>query len=287
MNIKLLTYNTHSLHTEDGERDMQTLCDLLLSERPHILALQEVNQSENGRAADTDHTDGYFRAVSCTCPKQMKEDNFALELYWRMAQMGVSYHFTWLPVKRGYGRFDEGLALFSKEPIRSACGFYISKIRDYENWKTRMALLVQLKDSGLYICNTHTSRYDDREEPFFFQWKELNATLPNRDRLFLLGDLNNPAEVRGEGYDRIAESGYFDLYKLADIREGGGATAIGEIDGWRDKKTPQSGIRIDLVLSGFYPKAERITYTRVLDGERGGVASDHYGVMVNIEGMEL
>lgn len=287
MNLKILSLNAHSLHGEDRRQNTEALCDFLKKERPDVIALQEVNQSADGEVADTDHTELYRTAVTCTRPEPVKEDNFALELYWEMARRGVCYHFCWLPVKLGYGRFDEGLSFLCREPIRQACGFYISKTRSYENWKTRMALYAELKESGLYLCNVHTSRYDDEDEPFFEQWKRLDGRLPRKERLFLMGDFNNPAEIRGEGYDRIAESRYYDLYKLADERRGGISTVSGEIDGWRDGKAPEGGGRIDLILSGFYPKAKNIIYSRVLDGSRGDVVSDHYGIMVNIEGLEL
>ena len=285
MNLKLISLNAHSLHG-DVEKNLEGLCELLEKERPDAVALQEVNQYADAPRADCDHIDGFYRVATCACPVPLKEGNFALELFWRMARKGIPYHFSWLPVKLGYGRFDEGLAIFCREPIRQACGFYISEAREYGNWKTRMALLAELKESSLYICNTHTSRYDDPDEPFYEQWKRLDGMLYAKDRLFLMGDLNNPAEIRGEGYDRISESGYFDLYRLADVRRGAPSTVEGKIDGWRDGGLSEGG-RIDFIFSGFYPEADKISYFRVLDGERGQVVSDHFGVCVHIEGLEM
>lgn len=284
MNLKILTLNAHSLHGDEGERkkNINGLCELLERERPSIIALQEVNQGKNAEYADTDHTEGYYRAASCVCPVPLKNDNFALELNWQMARRGVPYHFTYLPIKMGYGRFDEGLALLSVSPIRSACGFYISRGESYEDHNTRMALLAEIKDTDLMICVTHTSRYDSTTDPFYDQWKRLSARLPENRRIILAGDFNCPADIRGEGYDRICESGYFDAYRLADKRIGGRETAEGGIDGWSDG----GGGRIDCIFFSFYPKAEEMVYYRVLDGERGDIVSDHYGVMVDIKGME-
>lgn len=285
MNLKLLTLNAHSLHGDRGERNkkMNDLCEFLSEERPNIISMQEVNQMADAPLADTDHTEGYYRAATCENPVPLKRGNFALDLAWNMAERGIPYHFTFLPMKKGYGIFDEGLAIFSLSPIRTSCGFYISRGEDYGDHNTRMALIAEIKDRDIMICNIHTSRYDHASDPFYDQWKRLTSRLPDSERLFIMGDLNCPAEVRGEGYDRVCEAGFFDAYRVADERTGGKETTEKGIDGWADGK--RCG-RIDYIFSSFYPKAERITYTRVLDGERGERVSDHFGVMVDIKGME-
>lgn len=280
-----MTLNTHSLHGEEASENIDRLCEFLGNELPDVIALQEVNQTESEEAADTDHTDGFYRIATCESPVPLKRDNFVLELWWRLSQRGIVYHFCWLPVKRGYGCFDEGLAFLSREPIESACGFYISRGKDYNDWKTRMALLMKQKGSPYTFCDLHTSRYDDRDDPFYEQWKRFIKRIPERENTVLLGDFNCPAEIRGEGYDRICESGYFDMYRLSDEREGGKETVYGGIDGWYDGALGDGG-RIDYIFTGFYPKAKRISYRRVLDGERGERVSDHFGVVVNFEGLE-
>lgn len=283
MNLKVLTLNAHGIRDGGTEERIGRICDLLEKELPDVVALQEADQTEKCDYADTDHTEGYYRAATCVHPVPLKRDNFAMELVWQMGQRGIAYHFTYLPVKRGYGKYDEGLAFLCRSPIRTACGFYISKSESYEDWNTRMALLCEVKESGLLLCNVHTSRYDSEREPFYEQWKRLTKRLPENRRILLMGDFNCPDSVRGEGYDRVCESGYFDMYRLADERIGERATVDGEIDGWRDGA--ESG-RIDYIFSNFYPKVERITYSRVFDGDRGERVSDHFGVMVNFEGLE-
>lgn len=99
-----------------------------------------------------------------------------------------------------------------------------------------------------------------------------------------MGDFNCPAEVRGGGYDRVCEAGYLDAYRLSDMRIGARPTVAGAIDGWRDGA--ECG-RIDHIFFGFYPNADEMTYSRVLDGERGEVVSDHFGVSIDIKGLEV
>lgn len=281
--MKILSLNTHSLHGGEGaERQrISGLSEIIIAEKPDFIALQEVNQSVSAPEADLSFTDGYYRAATCVAPVPLKKDNFLLKLAWELNLKNIAYHYTWLPVKKGYGKYDEGLAILAKNPIRTACGVYLSKIQDYENWKTRMALLCEIEGRSDLFCCLHTSRYDDVDEPFDLQWKGFLEKTEGRSRVIAVGDLNAPAENRGESYDRITESGFFDLYTLAGEKNGCEYTADGEIDGWENCRKPQ---RIDFVLMNTKPKADKISYTTVLDGRRGQRVSDHLGVLVNIEG---
>jgi len=284
--MKLMTFNTHSLHGDAPRREIDELCGVILRERPDVVALQEVNQRADSEEADMCFTEGYYRAATCVSPIPIKRDNFALGLFWELAMKGRAYYFTWLPIKRGYGMFDEGLAFLTLRPIYASCGFYISERQDYNDWKTRMALLIELQGSKLSFCNVHTSRYDDRDEPFYEQWKRLTEKISQKERIFIMGDLNNPAEVSGEGYDRVLESGFYDLYRSSDIKEGYPYTVSGNIDGWREKNDSQQDKRIDFIFSSFIPPNDGISYKTALDGMDGEAVSDHFGVLVDIERME-
>lgn len=279
--MKLLTLNTHSLADGDGQKEIKLLCDFIAKELPDVIALQEVNQSTLQKDADIDHISKLYRAAATARPVRLKKDNFVLRLVWELALIGEKYYFSWLPIKVGYGRFDEGLAILAREPIYTALGFYISKITDYENHKTRMALLVTFENSNVSICNIHASRSDDPDEPFYDQWKRLIPQISAEKRVILMGDFNNPADERGGGYDRIIESGFYDMYELAISRRGKD-TVCGAIDGWRDVGELGEGQRIDFILADFVPDG-RIFYRTVLDGKDGEVISDHFGVLVEID----
>jgi maltose 6'-phosphate phosphatase len=282
--MKILSFNTHSLHggdRADGER-VRELSRIISSEKPDLVALQEVNQNSNAEDTDLSFTDGYYRAATCVCPVPFKSDNFLLKLIWQLDLENTAYHFTWLPVKRGYGRYDEGLAVMSRTPITRACGIYLSRTRDYGDWRTRMALLCETEGYSELFCCLHTSRYRDGREQFTDQWEELLKAIEGRERVIVAGDRNQPSDIRGEGYDRVIESGFFDLYVLASEKTGYSYTVDGGIDGWSDGG---DGVRrIDHVLTSYIPAADRITYSTVLDGKRGRGVSDHFGVLAEIEG---
>ena len=111
--MKLLTLNAHSLHEEKFPGQTEKLAEFLLREAPDLVALQEVNQSAVAPRLPAGRRRGF---TLCVGEVPLRTDNFAVALVETMKKRGTSYFYTWLPVKRGYGVFDEGLAFLSKGP---------------------------------------------------------------------------------------------------------------------------------------------------------------------------
>ena len=150
------------------------------------------------------------------CPGNMvllKADNHAAAVARMLEEAGCAYHWSWLPAKIGYDRYDEGMAVFSRAPITAAENLLLSQINDYNNWKTRRALGICAEDVWYYTV--HLGWWKDEEEPFADQWNILAAAAGAKPLAFLLGDFNSEADVRGEGYDLILRSGWQDTYRLA------------------------------------------------------------------------
>ena len=70
-----------------------------------------------------------------------------------------------------------------------------------------------------------------------------------------MGDVNNPADVRNEGYDLITNAGWQDAYAVAATRIGS-ATVPPAIDGWKGNEVP---LRIDYLYSD-HPNTMRYAY---------------------------
>ncbi|MFT5873223.1 MAG: maltose 6'-phosphate phosphatase [Clostridium sp.] len=96
------------------------------------------------------------------------------------------------------------------------------------------------------------------------------------DRLtFFMGDFNNNAYVKDEGYDYLMEKGLKDTYALAKEKDCG-ITVKGKIDGWDLNK---NDLRLDLILVN---KDVDVKYSKVIfNGINGLVVSDHYGVEID------
>ena len=204
--MKLLTLNTHSLIEPAYEAKRDAFVEFIRKEQPDVFALQEVNQTAAAPLL-ADVPAGYY-----PCPGNMvllKADNHAAAVARMLEEAGCAYHWSWLPAKIGYDRYDEGMAVFSRAPITAAENLLLSQINDYNNWKTRRALGICAGDVWYYAV--HMGWWKDEEEPFADQWNILAAAAGAKPLAFLLGDFNSEADVRGEGYDLILRSGWQDI----------------------------------------------------------------------------
>lgn len=284
--MKLLTLNTHSLLEEHYPEKLCSFVDVIRQEMPDLVALQEVNQTADAAPAQPELLEGMY-PLSGSIP--VREDNHAAHLAQLLRQAGIPCSWIWLPVKLGYSRYDEGVALLSiGRTIRCADFFPITKTRDYQNWKTRKILGVQLDGLDDWFYSVHMGWWQDKEEPFCDQWNVLNCNIAAKKLcgpVWLLGDFNAPAAVRGESYDRILASGWQDTFLLAQQHDCG-YTVPGVIDGWRDKLSDPAaeGMRIDYI---FCSRPQDIRTSKVIcNGTNYPVVSDHFGIIIETKGTD-
>lgn len=275
--MKLLSLNTHSLHGEDFEERATIFCAALAKEQPDLVALQEVNQPRDGRPPEGELPLGHTPSRTDI---PMHQGNYALRIAEEMAARGVDYFWTWLPMKIGYGRYDEGLAVFSRRPFGELHAFSIGRVENYADHHTRMALLVRPEGSSLHFCNLHMSRWQDSVSPFSGEWERLTEELGQEKPVVLMGDFNAPAEVRGEGYDLVSRCGFYDAYELAEVHSGSGTAREG-IDGWQEDKESGRLLRIDQIRPSHPFRVKE--YRTVFDGVDYPTVSDHFGVLVTME----
>ena len=267
--MRLLTLNVHSLMGTEAEQNLVRFVDGVSALQPDVIALQEVSQRLDAPPAEG------CPALRPEIP--VRRDNFVLRAAQMLRKRGQAYHWAWLPVKNGYGRFDEGLALLTRRPIADVAQCRISRSADYANWKTRHTLAVRVEGLPDWFVCVHMGWWNDAEEPFSAQWEALQGfTARLRQPVWLMGDFNAPAEVRGEGYDLIAASGWHDCWQLAG-NPARGATIPGRIDGWHGQTIPAEGLRIDHIWRK--PSCAIRSASVVFDGQRQPAVSDHYGVL--------
>ncbi len=273
--IKLLTLNTHSLLEDDYQRKINTFVDVIAKELPNIIALQEVNQSVNADKVSLSFLDGYTPADDDII---IRSDNHVYNVVLKLQKMGIKYYWTWLPIKCGYQKFDEGIALLSLSPITNTDIILLSRTDDYYNWKTRKALGITTKETGSdWFYSIHMGWWNDNQEPFSQQLERLQRGIAGKEGIWLMGDFNNPAEEREMGYDMLVSAGWHDTFTLAETKSPG-ITVPGAIDGWHKVK---EGMRIDQV---WFSKNTHISRSEVIfNGDNYPVVSDHFGVMVTSE----
>lgn len=263
--MKILTINTHSLIENNYEKKCQYFVDAVIRHNPDIICMQEVNQSKFSNVAKD------FKHFA-TGKIPIKIDNHALKIYKMLKDNGILYHFSWLGIKNGYKIFEEGLATFSKEPVTDIKEILLTKKDDFANWKTRKAL--SLSTFKKTICNVHMGWWEDSEEPFLYQFEQLNKNLSG-DEIFLMGDFNSPASEQNKGYSTVIKNGWFDTYTLANERDSG-ITVKGKIAGWKSENDK----RIDFI---FTNKEKAVKSSKVIfNGENEKIISDHFGVIIEI-----
>lgn len=206
-----------------------------------------------------------------------RKDNHAAAVAKKLAENGTPYHWIWMPIKTGYGCYDEGLAFFSRKPILETEVIQVSDIDDYQDADTRKILGIRTEDGWFY--SIHLSWWTDSKEPFEKQFKRLNEKLKGRKNVYLMGDFNGDSSVRNESYDLVARSGWSDSYALAQNRDEGW-TVVGAIDGWRDQISEHKK-RIDQI---WIRDGKRVSESQVIfNGRNRPVISDHFGVLTEIE----
>lgn len=268
--MKLLTLNTHSLEEHDYEKKLNDFVDAVLTEKPDIIALQEVNQSRTENILNFDELEG-MTVVCRDIP--IRYDNHALNVVRLLNINGLQYHWAWLPVKVGYGKYDEGIAVLSKFSIEDTDVLLISKEDDYDNWRTRKILGIKVR--GEWFYSVHMGWWDDKDDPFIKQWDRIVRYMESKNNVWLMGDFNSKADVRDEGYDCVTADGWYDTYNLAEDKDLG-ITVESKIDGWTNKEE----MRIDYI---FTNAPVRIKQSKTVFNEKNyPVVSDHYGVMIEV-----
>jgi len=281
--MKLLTWNTHSLQEENSQQKLEWAVEGILKEMPDIIALQEVNQTVSAELAE-----GFLQEGRYLFPTKvpLRQDNYGAQVVHRLRQAGVPCYWAWLPIKLGYGQFDEGVALLSLgRKITAAEAVPISISDAYDNWRTRAVLGVQVEGMEDWFYSVHMGWWDDREEPFLRQWEILNGHLEKRRRngtVWLMGDFNAPDIFLNQSYTCIRAAGWVDTHREAAKKESD-FTVSGRIDGWRDRLPDENvkGLRLDYI---FCSRKREFLSSRILfDGKNGPVVSDHFGLLIEGE----
>ena len=272
----MLTLNTHSLIEQNYEEKLVYFVNAIVKYEPDIIALQEVNQTSDESSLSDKFLTGY---TQCQSAIPLKKDNHAYRVVKLLLEKNINYYWTWLPIKNGYDKYDEGLAILSKKEILETDTVLVSCINDYNNWKTRKILGIYSGDEWFY--SVHLGWWDDKSDPFSDQWSRLSKPLTGKENVWLMGDFNNCAEIRNEGYDLIKNSGWQDTFEISREKDDG-ITVGTVIDSWKDKITDTNGMRIDFIWTNSENRIERTNV--IFNGKNEPVISDHYGVMITVKG---
>ncbi|MBF7094347.1 endonuclease/exonuclease/phosphatase family protein [Streptococcus sp. HF-1907] len=265
---KVLTLNTHSWMEENGQQKFQDLLDAILAENYDLICLQEVNQEITSDLANyMIHYAGLEDAPA------IHQDHFALKLVEALDEAGQVYYWSWAYNHIGYDRYNEGVAILSKNPIE-ASSVLVSDVDNEYDYHTRRALVVRtlLGDQEVLAVSTHLSWWD---KGFKREWSKLEKALLAQDLpVLIMGDFNNPQG--NEGYQLVLAS----PLKLRDSHVNasqviGDHTIKADIDGWEGN---EHNFKVDYAFTNLPVAIQRSRV--VFDGQHYPVVSDHFGLDV-------
>lgn len=262
--MKLLTLNCHSWQEENQLEKIKYIAETIKEGQYDVIALQEVSQH-----IDAEVYEG-----------NLKVDNFLVILLQELKALGVTeYHTLWDYAHIGFDVYEEGIGLLSKHPVIEKQSFYVSNSDSITNFRTRKVIKFTVDYKGKMIdfyCG-HLGWWADEEEPFKVQIDNLYQKIDPSKLAIIMGDFNNNAFIRDEGYDYTKSLGLLDTYDLAKEKDSG-ITVKGKIAGWEKNK---QDLRLDLILTN---KPIDVIYSKVIfNGDYKDVVSDHYGVEVEIK----
>lgn len=262
--MKLLTLNTHSWREENQQQKITALAKAIVEGKYDVIAFQEVNQRVEAAVVDENG---------------LKEDNFMLAVKAEVEKLGGPvYEGCWKMSKVVRGEFEEGSSIMSRYPITAVDCFPVTQNTSIEELKTRRIIKASINYKGkivdIYSC--HLGWWHDEIEPFEYQIQQFTNHIDSSRFALFMGDFNNNANIREEGYDYLLAQGFKDTYTAAQEKDSG-ITVQGEISGWKGN---EGGLRIDLILTN--QPVEVKTSRVIFNGINKAVVSDHYGVEAEI-----
>lgn len=261
--MKILTLNCHSWQEENQIDKLKYLANVIKENDYDVVALQEVSQLIKSKVIFDN----------------IKEDNFMHMLVEELKNLGCyEYDFKWDYSHIGYDIYEEGIGILTKHKIKDSTSFFISNSTNLEFWKTRKIVNVDIeygeKVYSMYSC--HLGWWEDDEEPFKNQVDKLISKINKDKTSIILGDFNNNAFIRNEGYDYLMANKIYDTYILAEVKDEG-YTVKGNIAGWEENS---KNLRLDLILTN---KQLEVKYSKVIfNNKNKNIISDHFGVEVQI-----
>lgn len=223
--MKILTLNTRSLQEENYRKKLDAFVRGILKEMPDLIAMQEVNQTDEAGQIDPEMLEGQYPFPGCL---KICRDNRAAQVAWCLRQAGVECSWVWIPVR--VGGPDEGVAILCLgRKIRCVDRIPISRGGE----PARAVLGVQVEGLEDWFYTVQMGRWDEGAERFLEQWKTLNCCVASKRMcglVWFMGDLNASDKVRGESYDAVTASGWMDTHLLAENRGDGFTVPEGRRD---------------------------------------------------------
>ena len=253
--MKILTLNLHCFAEKKVKDKQKRIAQFIHDRQLDIVFFQEVAQPYN----------------NSIILDRVKKQNYAYSIQNLLKELGSEYDLYYDFSKRGFGIYDEGLAIMSKTKLMSQRSYYVSKNTDYHDWHTRMNVSCEtfIENQTYSLTSLHLG-WTEGDEVFEDQFDRTHQNLDPSKIQLICGDFNISEDSKE--YEHILQKGYIDLYHNGEDEFFHQVTHMPNIDVKTDAK------RIDYVFSNK-PHI-------VLDREivfKDNPVSDHFGVYMEIK----
>lgn len=196
MILNLLSLNLHCLEEKNIDRNIMIISKVIRDLNIDVIFFQEVAQI---------HSESIIF-------DNIKPSNLAYKIQSMLNLKKTKYYLSFEPIKYSFDKYDEGLAILSKFPLRDKVVTLLSDTKNYYDWRKRVSLkhTILINNITLDLITTHLG-WDDQNESFEKQFSILNKIYTNNHALIGV-DLNIP--YNDIGYENVLSSNYIDLYAL-------------------------------------------------------------------------
>jgi len=284
--LKVLTLNMHSIVAikdllKTWQQRFDEIVEKLLQEKYDIICFQEVNQEIGAPVLDDESLaeSGFFSANN---GQIVREDNFAYQLACVLKQNGLEYNWNYNEAHIGYGKYEEGTAIFSLRKIKAAKAIISSPSVVRERWFYRIQSAMKIQgEKGIFWCISANfswwSHSESMTECFKAEWDvfEKNVKGISDKTILVIGDFENPPQIHNQGYDYVTKDRkWYDVI----LNEDGSIKNYFSILDTNDRSGSYTkiGRRLDYAVSNKPIVMKDVKL--VFDGKNGGIVSDHFGV---------
>jgi maltose 6'-phosphate phosphatase len=251
--LSLITINLHCLEEENIVENQRIIVEKIIQKDADVVFLQEVAQyAELPIVID-----------------EIKESNYGYDLQQLLLKQGYSYDYTYAPIKFSFNKYDEGLGILSKHPLKDVESKYISNIQDYSNWKSRKYVKATIRpfQKDIDLITVHLG-WDSETESYVEQCTKMTQAITNKSTI-IGGDFN--VAYGTDYYKKTVAHGLVDLYGL-DLNKKDDVTFENILD------IHKKSARIDYI---FATKEYKVIEQEIIF--KAPKVSDHFGIHMKIE----
>ena len=187
-----MSLNLHCFAEEDIPNKQKLIVQEIINGDYDVIFLQEVAQSKISKK---------INSTEFVQSDEIRQDNYAYTLLNILKSKGYNYYLIFSISNEAFSVYDEGLCIMSKVPFIDQKAFYVSRIIDYKDWRTRKIISGKIRWNSkiIQLTSVHLG-WTDEIEVFEKQVDKLIEETLTDDFSIYAGDFNVPDDSKEHQY---------------------------------------------------------------------------------------